>query len=154
MRIWVCLEDIPPVAFLVKKSAPEEDQLVGLHLSIPMGYVESAAFFCATTEKAKDRTLETLSTRHNVSPHHPEDLAETKPLQTSVEDTESTLEADSNWEALSLNAQATYLTHVEVYLYDFIGIVQGGPEERPLPTQQKGRQCKGITNLPQEAPQR
>ena len=40
MRIWVRLEDIPSVAFLVPKATPEEYQLVGFHLSIPMGYVE------------------------------------------------------------------------------------------------------------------
>ena len=39
MRIWVRLEDIPSVAFLVPKATLEEDQLVGFHLSIPMGYV-------------------------------------------------------------------------------------------------------------------
>ena len=39
MRIWVRLEDIPSVAFLVPKATPEEDQLVGFYLSIPMGYV-------------------------------------------------------------------------------------------------------------------
>ena len=49
MRIWVYLEDILSVAFLVPKATPDEDQLVGFHLSIPMGYVESAAFFCAAS---------------------------------------------------------------------------------------------------------
>ena len=39
MRIWVCLEDIPLVEFLVPKSTSEEDQIVGFHLSIPMSYV-------------------------------------------------------------------------------------------------------------------
>ena len=66
MRIWVRLEDIPSVAFLVPKATPEEDQLVEFHLSIPMGYVESTAFFCATTEIVKDRTLYNLFTCHNV----------------------------------------------------------------------------------------
>ena len=75
MRIWVRLEDIPSVAFLVPKATPDEDQLVGFHLSISMGYVESAAFFCATTETVKDRTLDTLSTRHTAPPHHLENLA-------------------------------------------------------------------------------
>ena len=37
MRIWVRLEDIPSVAFLSPKATPDEDQLVGFHLSIPMG---------------------------------------------------------------------------------------------------------------------
>ena len=39
MRIWVSLEDILSVSLLVPKATPEEDQLVGFHLSIPMGYV-------------------------------------------------------------------------------------------------------------------
>ena len=75
MRIWVRLEDIPSVAFFVPKATPEESELVGFHLSIPMGYVESAAFFCATTETVKDRALDTLSTRHTAPPHHLENLA-------------------------------------------------------------------------------
>ena len=79
------------MALLVPKSTPEEDQLVGFHLSIPIGYVESAAFLCATTETVKDHTLDTLYTRHNASPHHLEDLADTKPPQTSAEDAEATL---------------------------------------------------------------
>ena len=32
MRIWVRLEDIPLVAFLVPKYTPDEEQLVGFHL--------------------------------------------------------------------------------------------------------------------------
>ena len=39
MHIWVRLKDILSVAFLVPKATPEEDHLVGFHLSIPMGYV-------------------------------------------------------------------------------------------------------------------
>ena len=64
MRIWVRLEGTLLVSFLVTKETPEEYQLVGLHLSIPMGCVESAAFFCATTETVKDHTLDTLHMRH------------------------------------------------------------------------------------------
>ena len=32
MCIWVRLEDIPSVAFLVPKATPDEDQIVGFHL--------------------------------------------------------------------------------------------------------------------------
>ena len=32
MHIWDRLEDIPSIAFLVPKSTPEEDHLVGFHL--------------------------------------------------------------------------------------------------------------------------
>ena len=67
MRIWVRPEEIPSVAFLVPKATPDEEQLVGFHLLIPMGYVESADFLCATTETVKDRALDTISMR---PPHH------------------------------------------------------------------------------------
>ena len=56
-----------------------------------MGYVESAAFFCDTTETFKDRILDSLSTRHNAPPHHLENLADTKPPQTSVQYPDATL---------------------------------------------------------------
>ena len=76
MRIWVRLEDIPLVASLVPKATPDEEHLLGFHLAIPTGYVESAAFFCATTKIFKDRVLDTLSTRLTLPPHHLENLAE------------------------------------------------------------------------------
>ena len=91
-----------------------------------MGYVESAAFFCATTETVKDRFLDTLSTRHTTPPHHLENLAETKPPDTTEEEAAATSAADKDWEALSPHARATALAHVEVYLDDFISIIQGG----------------------------
>ena len=49
MRIWVRTEDIPSVAFLIPKETADKEQLVGFHLSIAMGYMESAAFFCTAT---------------------------------------------------------------------------------------------------------
>ena len=95
-----------------------------------MRYVESAAFFCATAETVKECTLDTLSTRHNALPHHLKDLLDTNTPRTSAEDAESTLEADRNWEALSLHVRATSLAPVEVYIDEFIRIVQGGPTEQ------------------------
>ena len=130
MRIWVRLKDIPSVALLVPKATPEEDQLIGFHLSIPMWYVESASFFCAITETVKDGTLDTLSMRHTAPPHHLENLAETKPPEITAREIAATLVADKDWEALSPHAQDTALAHVEVYLNDFIGITQGGAKER------------------------
>ena len=45
MRLWVHLEDTPFVEFLVPRKKHTDDQLVGFHLALPMGYVESAPFF-------------------------------------------------------------------------------------------------------------
>ena len=78
----------------------------------------------------KDRALDTLYMRHTAPPHHLENLAETKPPETTEEEVAATLAADKDWEALSLDARATALAHVEVYLDDFIGITQGGAKER------------------------
>ena len=130
MRIWVRLEDIPLVKFLVPKATPNEEQLVGFHLSIPMCYVESAAFFCTTNDTVKDRALDTLSMRHTAPLYHLENLAGIKPPETSAQEVVATLEAYNDWEALSPHARATSLSHVEVYLNDFIGITQGRPTER------------------------
>ena len=95
-----------------------------------MGYVDSAAFFCATTETVKDRALDTLSMRHTAPPHHLENLAETKLPDTTEEEAAAISAANKDWEALSPHARATSLAHVEVYLDDFIGIIQGGEKEK------------------------
>ena len=60
MLIWGRLEDITSVAFLTPKETDSKQQLVVFHLLIPMGYVGSAPFFCATTETIKDRKNSTM----------------------------------------------------------------------------------------------
>ena len=95
-----------------------------------MGYVESAAFFCATIDTVKYHILDSLSTLHNAPPHRLKDLADNKLPHTSVQDPDATLQSNKNWDALSPHTWATALAHVKVYLDDFIGIVQGGPTER------------------------
>ena len=52
MRILVRAED---ANFLIPKETAGKEQLVGFHLSIPMGYMESVAFFCTATETVKDK---------------------------------------------------------------------------------------------------
>ena len=96
MRIWVRLEEIPSVAFLVPKATLEEDKLVGFHLSIPMGYIKYADFFCATTEMVKDHTYDTLCMRHTTPTYHLEQMADTKPQKISAAEVAVTLEAENN----------------------------------------------------------
>ena len=91
-----------------------------------MGYVESVTFFSATTETVKDRTLDTLSTRHTAPPHHLENLAKKNPPETTAKEVAATLVVEKDWEALSPYARATALAHVKVYLDYFISITQGG----------------------------
>ena len=79
MCIWVRAEDVPSVAFLIPKETADKEQLVGLHLSIPMGYMESTDFFCTATETVKDRALATINRRSKTPPHPLETLAESTP---------------------------------------------------------------------------
>ena len=49
MGLWVRMKDFPSVAFIIPKKNPRDQQLVGFHLSLPMGYVDSAPYFCMET---------------------------------------------------------------------------------------------------------
>ena len=69
MRIWVYVEEIPSVEFLVPKATIEEENLVGFHLYIPMGGVLSSAFLCITTEVAKYRALAIPPQENTTLPH-------------------------------------------------------------------------------------
>ena len=53
MHIWAWTEDVPSVALLIPEAVVEEEQLVGFHLSIPMGYMDSTTLFFKTTQTVK-----------------------------------------------------------------------------------------------------
>ena len=50
MRLWLIMEDVPSIDFLIHKKNTRETQLVVLHLSLPMGYIDSAPYFCMATD--------------------------------------------------------------------------------------------------------
>ena len=54
MRLWVQMEDVPSVAFLIPKKTPRDTQLMGFHLSHSMGYIDSDPYFFMTTETVAD----------------------------------------------------------------------------------------------------
>ena len=68
--------------------------------------------------------------RNTVPPYHLDNLLDTNPPQTYEAEAAATVAASNNWEALYPHTQAISLAQVEVYLDDFIGILQGGPDER------------------------
>ena len=45
MRLWESMEDSPSFAFLTPNKTPSDTQMVGFHLSFPMGYIGSAPYF-------------------------------------------------------------------------------------------------------------
>ena len=64
MRLWVRLEDTPSVAFLLPRKRPTDEQLVGFHLSLHMGYVDSVPYFCMSTETMEDIANTYMDGRH------------------------------------------------------------------------------------------
>ena len=45
MKLWVVVEDVPYVAFFTPNINTSDTQLVVFHLSLPMGYIDSAPCF-------------------------------------------------------------------------------------------------------------
>ena len=54
MRLWVMMEEVPFIAFLITKRKTSETQLVGFHLSLPMVYINSAHYFYMDTKTLAD----------------------------------------------------------------------------------------------------
>ena len=47
MSLWVRIEDIPSVAFLIPKKTPSNTHLLGFLLYVPMGYIDSLSCPCS-----------------------------------------------------------------------------------------------------------
>ena len=127
MRLWVRMEDVPSVAFIIQKKNPSDLQLVEFHISLPMGYVDSAPYFYMATEVLTDLANKATPQRDVASEHPLERAAEDR----SADDT-GTLEdqAGAIWEQLLAEQRSATTKNVNVYLDDLIYIFQGGPKER------------------------
>ena len=144
MRIWVRVEDVPSVDLLIPKDKAIEEQLVGFHLYILMGYMEYADFFCTATETVKDRAITTLNRRSGAPPYLLEALAESNPEDDPADLPTTNCKHECRWAKLYSQAWAEALAHVEVYLNDFIGITQGGQEEHTHTTRHLFRKIDDI----------
>ena len=49
MRVWLSLKHVPKVTFVVPSVPGEIDVLIGFHLSLPIGFVDSCQYFCVVT---------------------------------------------------------------------------------------------------------
>ena len=67
------------VDLLIIWELEKEEQMLGLHLSIHMGYVESATLFCAATETVKEMNNNTLYERGKALENLMETLEEIQP---------------------------------------------------------------------------
>ena len=79
MRLWVIMDDVPYVAFLAPNKTPRNQQLLGFTLSLPMGYIDIAPYFCMSTKTVADLSNKAIDQRDVTSKHPmekaPEDRA-------------------------------------------------------------------------------
>ena len=109
-----------------------------------MGYVDNAPYFCMVTETVAKFANEAMSQREKAHEHLLEMTAKTK-----ASDNSGAPEAQSNASCKHLPAEqrSAMAANFDIYLDDFISVVQGGPMKRhlppdrpDLPTQQVGGQ--------------
>ena len=75
IKFWVRMEDVPSVALLIPKDTPRKTHLVVFHLSLPIGYIDSAPYFCMATKTMSDLENEAISQRYQAS-NHPLEMAD------------------------------------------------------------------------------
>eukprot|EP00957_Ditylum_brightwellii_P066258 5028563-Ditylum_brightwellii.AAC.1 len=73
MQVWIWLEEILVLAFIIPPHSADAEPLIGFHLSAPMGYIESMPLFCSTTKTVSG--IANASWHENLAsllhPHHP-----------------------------------------------------------------------------------
>lgn len=130
-RINVCASDIPHLAVLFP-SLPGERQLIAFPLTLPMGWKESPPIFCAATETVTD-----LANNHihwDAPPHRLYTTSEVAPPPHNAPPLHPTLSGGCT--AVpdgGLPHQPHFhkpLGYWDVYVDDFIGLVQGHPRRR------------------------
>ena len=123
-RIWLRAEDIPKMAVLFPSRRGEE-ALVGLPLTLPMGWAESPPYFCSTTETVADLANAQLARNHKPPPHRLDELAES-PVDDEAQ-TSSVL-TDALPLPLTRKRHRHYRKPLglwDAHVDDFVGLAQG-----------------------------
>ena len=81
MWLWVRLKDTPSAALLLPKKRSTDKHLVGFHLSLSMGYVDSTPYFCMSTETISNIANVSMGGRHKPPPHTLEGFADSPALE-------------------------------------------------------------------------
>ena len=92
-----------------------------------MGYIDSAPYFCMATETVTDLSNETIALREKAD-MHPLELADK--ARAADDAGAPTAKADASWESLPVEHRSAATANVDVYLDDFISVLQGRPRER------------------------
>ena len=77
MRVWIHPEDLLQIDFPLPLYLSDRNTLVGFHLSISMGYMDSAQYFCCISKTVADLANMIWEAPTNTAHHSLSALAET-----------------------------------------------------------------------------
>ena len=121
MRLWLRMEDVLSVAFLVPKENPRRTQLAGFHLSLPMEYVDNVPYFYMATDTVANLVNKAISQMEQVRKHPLEMAAEARAADNSGA---PEAQSDASWDRLPAEQRSATTANADVYLDDFISVVQ------------------------------
>ena len=138
-RLGLRPTDAPKLAVLFP-TRPGEEQLVGIPLTLPMGWLESPPAFCTMTETTTDLANAVLNGRMDTVvslPHRLDAVSETPEPTTTKPPDPTTNSKVPSIQAISIptcpSDSIKYQKPVrywDVYVDDFLGLAQGGKQAR------------------------
>lgn len=129
-RMHLHPSDIPLLG-VIMPSTKGADPRIAFPLTLPMGWVQSPPWFCTATETAADLANSWIQHRVPATPHRLEQLANTP---TAVTDSHSTPKAAQAPPVpappFTAHSRRPPLAYIDVYMDDFVALVQGKPSRR------------------------
>ena len=126
-RIGVCPEDAPTLG-LIFPSGADEDPMVAIPLTLPMGWKNSPPIFCTATETVKELVNEAFWSHQPSRPHKLDNRAEAvAPLPAPPLAKKN---AQLTCEPHLRHTNAKILAYVDVFVDDFLGLAQGPHHRR------------------------
>jgi hypothetical protein len=143
-RLWLASRDIPNLG-AVFPAHNDEEPLVALPLTLPMGWVSSPPYFCTATEIVAN-LANVIPNNTDLPPHPLEHLADTPPAPLELPITTSLgrrpLPVPDSVPVLAL-LKAPVHCH-DIYVDDFMSIVQGNARKR---THHRGALIHSLDNI-------
>ena len=134
MRVPLSTPAMPQLAFLVPPHPTDDEQIIGFHLSLPMGFGPSCPYFASVTETVVDICNNSWDDMNNVFPHRLGNMANTIPLDPQVAAGVHSVSQNNHWtsvwKSLPPNVLTEALKYVVVYVDDHLLLAQGPPERR------------------------
>jgi hypothetical protein len=136
-RVWLNLRDIPKLALVLPPLTGSNEPLVALPLALPMGWVESPPWFSVVTETGADLANARLLRPINNVPAHrlepdcdslpPVELHQPLPVPSLPP---VPVPSDPDPELVHLRRAARILGRFDIYVDDYLGVVQGDAARR------------------------